>query len=256
MFIFSKKHYIVSTILTIMLIFSFNKVYGQTGSGQSTVLSYKYPFPFRIYLPSGYSKDSEYPVLYLLHGQGQTEFLWENLGLKETLDSLIESDRIQPMIVVMPRETYYYQNMDESDFPDAFLSQLIPVVENSFSIAKDRESRMIGGISRGALWAQKAAFENIDMFSAVGAHSLPNPFFSDYMLNKYIKQFGDYSVPDIYIDTGDLDPYAKGSSDFSIQLFQLKIPHILSVTPGTHDDDYWSENLEDYLLWYGKSLAN
>ena len=217
---------------------------------KSTILSYEYPFPFRVYLPENYNTLSSLPVLYLLHGQGQSEFLWENIGIVKILDELILEKVIGPMIVVMPRESYYYQNMDESDFPDSVIYTLIPLIDNTFKTNNSRNYRAIGGISRGALWAQKIAFEHMDKFTAVGAHSLPNPFFSNYMLNKYLKTFEDYSCPDLYIDTGDMDPYALGSSDFSMQLFSFKIPHTLIVSPGNHDEDYWEDHIKDYLVWY------
>lgn len=215
------------------------------------LLSYSYPMPFRIYLPAGYREAERLPVLYLLHGQGQSEYLWEHIGIAEALDDLIDSESVPPMIVVMPRETYYYQDMDESDYPVSVVDSLIPLIDKTFKTDNSRCARAIGGISRGALWAQKIAFEHMDMFIAAGAHSLPNPFFSDYMLNKYIKQHGGYYVPELYIDTGNMDPYAKGSSAFSAQLFNLNINHVLVVSEGTHDEAYWSGHIQEYLLWYG-----
>ncbi|MBQ6520208.1 MAG: hypothetical protein IJI14_15950 [Anaerolineaceae bacterium] len=220
----------------------------------SITFSYNAPIPFRIYLPLCYRSGMRLPVLYLLHGQGQSEHLWEELGIIRLLDEMISSGEIQPMIVVMPRETYYYQNMDESEYPESVVNELIPTIDNAFPTIADRNARAIGGISRGALWAQKIAFENLDMFIALGNHSLPNPFFSDYMINKYLKEHQDLSPLNIYIDTGNKDPYAKGSSDFSKQLFQFYLSHTLNVSPGTHDNDYWSEHLKEYLLWYDSVL--
>ena len=228
--------------------------FADTGTGEDNrgiLLSYTYPMPFRIYLPAGYREAEKLPVLYLLHGQGQSEYLWEHIGIAEALDDLIASGSVQPMIVVMPRETYYYQNMDESDYPSSVVDSLIPLIDTTFKTDDSRCSRAIGGISRGALWAQKIAFEHMELFIAAGAHSLPNPFFSDYMLNKHIKQHGEYSVPKLYIDTGNMDPYAQGSSAFSAQLFNLNINHVLVVSEGTHDEEYWSGHIKEYLLWYG-----
>jgi enterochelin esterase-like enzyme len=56
-----------------------------------------------IYTPPGYTKDSKYPVLYLLHGAGDDETGWHKKGLAEViLDNLLADKKIVPMVVVMP----------------------------------------------------------------------------------------------------------------------------------------------------------
>ena len=252
--LFDNKKNVLSVVILILFLVSVPVFADETYEKHGFMLFYEYPFQFTIYLPESYHESDNFPVLYLLHGQGQSEKLWENLGIDIILDELISEALVDPMIVVMPRESFYYQNMDESEFPYAVVNSLIPLIDKTFKTDASKNARAVGGISRGALWAQKIAFENIDKFAAVGAHSLPNPFFSDYMLNKYIKQYAGYSVPALYIDTGNMDPYAKGSSDFSVQLFSQKIPHTLVVSQGTHDEDYWEEHLKDYIIWYGKIL--
>src|SRR5262245_58921874 len=56
-----------------------------------------------VYTPPGYSKDSKYPVLYLLHGIGDDETGWTKKGSAEViLDNLHADKKLVPMIVVMP----------------------------------------------------------------------------------------------------------------------------------------------------------
>ncbi len=56
-----------------------------------------------VYLPAGYSKDTKYPVLYLLHGAGDNEGGWTRTGSANViLDNLLADKKIVPMIVVMP----------------------------------------------------------------------------------------------------------------------------------------------------------
>jgi enterochelin esterase-like enzyme len=56
-----------------------------------------------VYLPPGYSKDTKYPVLYLLHGAGDNEGGWTRSGAANViLDSLFADKKIVSMIVVMP----------------------------------------------------------------------------------------------------------------------------------------------------------
>lgn len=56
-----------------------------------------------VYLPPGYSTNSKYPVLYLLHGIGGDEEEWHQHGHPEIiLDNLIADKKTVPMIVVLP----------------------------------------------------------------------------------------------------------------------------------------------------------
>jgi enterochelin esterase-like enzyme len=56
-----------------------------------------------VYLPPGYSRDTKYPVLYLLHGAGDNETGWTTRGAAHVLlDNLFADKKIVPMIVVMP----------------------------------------------------------------------------------------------------------------------------------------------------------
>src|SRR5947209_3111411 len=58
----------------------------------------------QVYTPAGYSKDTQYPVLYLLHGIGGNEREeWAKGGVANVvLDNLIADKKIEPMIVVLP----------------------------------------------------------------------------------------------------------------------------------------------------------
>src|SRR5712692_10733730 len=56
-----------------------------------------------IYTPPGYSKDTKYPVFYLLHGAGGNESHWTRAGSANViLDNLYADKKLVPMIVVMP----------------------------------------------------------------------------------------------------------------------------------------------------------
>src|SRR5688500_5637999 len=56
-----------------------------------------------VYLPPGYSKETKYPVLYLLHGAGDDETGWQQKGSAEViLDNLHADKQVVPMVVVMP----------------------------------------------------------------------------------------------------------------------------------------------------------
>ena len=67
---------------------------------------------YNVYLPAGYESGADrYPVLYLLHGRGDSKSAWTQM--KGALDALIASGEIQPTIAIMPdapwssRASYY-----------------------------------------------------------------------------------------------------------------------------------------------------
>src|SRR5262245_11861446 len=57
-----------------------------------------------VYTPPGYEAGTEkYPVLYLLHGAGDSDDSWTSVGRANfILDNLIAAKKARPMIVVMP----------------------------------------------------------------------------------------------------------------------------------------------------------
>ena len=58
-----------------------------------------------VYTPPDYEskRRKTYPVLYLLHGSGDTARAWTDLGRAQfILDNLLARKKIEPMLVVMP----------------------------------------------------------------------------------------------------------------------------------------------------------
>jgi len=56
---------------------------------------------YNVYLPAGYSSTAErYPVIYLLHGRGDSMSAWTQV--KGKLDEMIADGTIPPTIAIMP----------------------------------------------------------------------------------------------------------------------------------------------------------
>lgn len=84
-----------------------------------------------IYLPLNYNKQREdpYPVLYLSHGGDETLSTWLNQGsLPQIMDALIDSERIEPMIVVTMDNSIYQWNHKEKNIP-SLVYCLMPYIE-------------------------------------------------------------------------------------------------------------------------------
>lgn len=114
-----------------------------------------------VYTPPDYSTETQYPVLYLLHGIGGDEEEWRRGGRPEIiLDNLISEKKAVPMIVVMPNGRAQPNDRVGTNamatapafakFDKDLLNDLIPFIESKYSVKKDRESRALAGLSMGA----------------------------------------------------------------------------------------------------------
>ena len=137
-----------------------------------------------VYTPPGYDRETErrYPVLYLVSGTTDTEETWYKVGRVDAiLDNLIARGEAEPMLVVMP---YGYMPSHGTPMPSSpeaaemyatFARELteavIPYVESSFRTELSRESRAVGGFSRGGGQALFAAFSHPELFAHVASYS-------------------------------------------------------------------------------------
>ena len=207
---------------------------------------------FNVYFPPCYDPDSAhpYPVIYLLHGQRQAAALWQTLGIQAVADDLILNQRRQSFLIVMPTEEYYFRSVKNNRYPDALLTELLPWVETNLAACAQKECRAIGGISRGAAWATRLAFDHWDIFGALGAHSIPL-FDGDIEdLPDWVDAIPAGSLPRIYADAGSSDPALKDAYAFEQALNALGVAHEWHLNSGRHNEDYWAEHLPDYLAWY------
>ncbi len=138
--------------------------------------------PLLVYTPAGYEKGSKkYPVFYLVSGTTDTEETWFKVGkVNVILDNLIAQGKAEPMIVVMP-----YGNMmggtpspttvQAAEMYKVFEQELtecvMPYVERNFRTKNDRNSRAIGGFSRGGGQSLFTVYSNFDKFSYLASYS-------------------------------------------------------------------------------------
>lgn len=230
------------------------RVFAQTET-EGKILSFDSPMTLKVYLPPNFDPEKRYPTLYLLHGQSQDAGLWIRIGIKETLDSLVTQGVVEPFLVVLPQEDKYLEDVEKSDFERRFVDHLMPFIEENFPVLRERSARAIGGISRGAFWAQMIALKNYNRFGVLGQHSLLTAYYSTSSLTRLIQDEPELETPKIRIDIGNEDFYIEEEVTFVQQLQILKIPHIFILNKGKHDEAYWEENLRDYLIWYGTSLS-
>lgn len=169
---------------------------------------------YNLYLPAGYSDSGarRYPVLYLLHGRGDTMAAWTQM--KGTLDQLIADGSIPATIAVMPdapwsqRASYYVDSSYSGADPGrpvetAFTQDLIQHVDTTYRTIASRDGRVVGGYSMGGYGAIRYSIAHPDLFAASIVLS-PAVYFPQPPSDSSTREFGEFGqgqalfVPAIY----------------------------------------------------------
>lgn len=125
---------------------------------------------FLVYLPPGYATtDARYPVLYLLHGDGESDGSFLQIGLQGTLDRLIEGHAIPPTIAVMIQGGPGDNNwLDEGARNyEAYVLEAQALIDRTLATLPTRGARAIVGYSMGGYGAMHIALAHPQTFSAV-----------------------------------------------------------------------------------------
>jgi enterochelin esterase-like enzyme len=231
----------------------------------STVLNAS--LAYKVYTPPCYQAypQQHYPVLYLLHGYGFLDDQWVRLGVIELADHLIAAGEIQPIIIVLPQESDQLGQPPQEQFSrptwnyfgEALAQELVPAVDAKFRTIPQRQSRAIGGLSRGGNWAFHLGLTQWSLFSVVAGHSA-SLFMVDTpaVVEDWLAAIPPDQFPTFYIDSGGSDLGFDNILHFEAILDAYNVPHELHIYPGSHDEDYWVVHLEQYLRWYANNLAS
>ena len=133
------------------------------------------PIDYTVYLPHGYAdrrnRDTRYPVLYLLHGRGDSMEAWTRIT--GDLDRMIADGTVPPVIAVLPdapwldRGNYYVDSayVDGKPVETAFTRDLVAHVDAAYRTAAHRGARLVGGYSMGGAGALRYALAHQDLFA-------------------------------------------------------------------------------------------
>ena len=138
-----------------------------------------------IYTPPGYGRGAgSYPVLYLLHGGGDSDASWSTVGRAGfILDNLIAAGRAKPMIIVMPAghvpaidgrpgpRPGLGADAGDDPFTRDLLSDIIPFVERGYRVQANAHGRALAGLSMGGVQAANIGLTHADEFAYLGLFS-------------------------------------------------------------------------------------
>lgn len=218
-----------------------------------------------IYTPPGYDRsDRRYPVLYLLHGNGEAQNGWVMNGRANIiLDNGIADGSVSPMLVVMPQghalqganvgplvrltgET----SMFSPRFPRDLLDDVIPLVERSYRVEAGPGHRAIAGLSMGGGQALSIGLTNPTMFGYVLGFSaaVGGPFLD--MTDALSQVPGTPSSQPfrlVWLSCGRQDFLYQANKDFADALRQRGVDLTYKETDGAHVWSVWRKNLRDTL---------
>jgi len=209
-----------------------------------------------VYTPPGYSANTKYPVLYLLHGIGGDEEEWRRGGHPEIiLDNLIADKKAVPMIIVMPNGRAQPDDRAGNNamatapafgrFDKDLLGDLIPFIQSKYSVKADRENRALAGLSMGGGQSLNFGLGNLDTFAWVGGFSsapntkpaaelVPDPDAATRQLKL------------LYLSCGNKDGLIRISQGVHAYLKEKNVPHIWHVDEHAHDFQHWKKALYQF----------
>jgi enterochelin esterase-like enzyme len=209
-----------------------------------------------VYTPPGYEAggSQRYPVLYLVHGYGDSDDSWTSIGLAHRiLDALIASGKARPMIVVMPNghtpDRAEVASMNNTDFGDDLHQVLIPLVDGRFRTLKTAKQRAMAGLSMGGMHTLNFGLPRPDVFGAIGVFSMGAGVGAPAALDDY-RQRHAQGLKQRARQAG-LVFYAYGKTDFIYALAaptrqlldEFKIRHTWYETEGGHTWANWRHYL-------------
>ena len=225
-----------------------------------------------VYTPPGYDPTARrhYPVLYLLHGYSDDTTAWTGVGrANNILDNLIARGQAKPMIIVMPlgygtmevvkagwsrvRDQALWQRNVEK-FSAALLDEVMPQVEKSYRVSKDRQSRAIAGLSMGGTESLVVGLNHLERFAWIGAFS------SGGLNTNFTAQFptldasANRQLRLLWIGCGREDRLIESNKQLCDWLQSKGVHYAWAEMAGVHSFRVWRRDLAEFapLLFQNK----
>ncbi len=261
------------------------------GASASSVVSASLPskelardWTYTVYLPTGYETSGlNYPVLYLLHGNGGNENDWAVQGhIQATTDALIASGEIPPTIIIMPAAgtTWYVDRKERME--SAFFNDMMPAVESKYRTIKERNGRLVAGLSMGGYGALRFALLKPELFQAAALLSpaIYDPVVPETSSARRVGVFGEntydpaiwtalnyptlwdkflakkMAVP-MYINSGDDDDFniEMEATRLYERLRAAKQPTELRIVNGAHVWSVWESTIGDAMKYMYRTVS-
>lgn len=225
--------------------------------------------------PNNYSKDKQYPVIYLLHGASGKNPYADWISKAPNIAGLTDTYNL---IIVCPdgNPTSWYFDSEEdptSKYETYVSKELVKFIDTHYSTRADRSGRAITGLSMGGHGALYLAFRHQDIYGAAGSMSGGvdiRPFTDRWDIAKRLGTFAQHPerweqntvvnmIPlvtpgalALIIDCGEADFFLKVNQDLHQKLLSAKIPHDFTTRPGGHSWEYWGNSINYQALFMSR----
>lgn len=248
-----------------------------------------------VMLPTNYQKDAntQYPILYFLHGLGENEQTLLQSGGWGLIEDLRRDHKVGEFLMVAPegRGSFFINSADGKDrYNDFFLAEFLPFIETRYRVIRERKARGVTGLSMGGYGALRFAFAHPELFGSVSAQSPALMTESPHQLDADLHDAGPLAkrlgnvfgnpinvahwnqnnpfllarkdqaqlrTQSIYINCGQHDEYgfAESSAQMHKQLLAEKIPHQFHLYPGGHNAEYFLSHLGETIEFHWQAFA-
>ncbi|MCS7023413.1 MAG: alpha/beta hydrolase-fold protein [Bryobacteraceae bacterium] len=219
-----------------------------------------------VYTPPGYdpNKKVRYPVLYLLHGAGDTDSEWITVGRANwILDNLLGAGKAKPMLIVMPdghpadpsSMDPVLRGQNTKLMEQDLLENVIPLVESQYRVANNPGMRALAGLSMGGNQTLNIGLAHPDRFAYLGVFSSSSGF-TPQMQQEFAQRFESlFQAPEklnaqlrlLWIGCGTADFLYQRNLETIALLKRHNIRHVYKETPGAGHSWYlWRQYLAEF----------
>ena len=229
--------------------------------------------PLMIYTPAGYDESKQdYPVVYIQHGGGEDHRGWMEQGrTAQIMDNLIAAGKAVPMIVVSANSNvtsrnggmgrgYNWQGMQA--FRSELIDNVIPFVEKTYRVKKDRKGRAMCGLSMGGGQSFYIGLRDPEVFANVGVFStgmfggisgasnfdleteVPGMMTDTKTFNKQFDVF--------FLSCGEQDPRIEYSRNIVKKMRDGGVEVRFNSYPGDHEWQVWRKSLLEFAQYLFK----
>ena len=233
-----------------------------------------------VVLPPGYDESKQYPVVYMLHGIGCSKEMFgtsiDDSSIAKIFGNLRAEGKCEDMIIVFPgirvsdepeddmHSTENYKHYD--DFREDLINNLMPYMEENFSVKTGRENTGVCGWSMGGREALYIGLSRPELFGYVAGYCpafglLPytNPAVGkseDGLLAVEGAEEDTITLPDKYINNtfvmvchGIWDNVVNDEpTRYHNALTTGGVPHIYLEYPSGHSDGVYDPGFYNFIL--------
>ncbi|WP_310621717.1 alpha/beta hydrolase-fold protein [Flexibacterium corallicola] len=241
--------------------------------GQLTLFEPENGLKYYVYLPEGYTDTPAQPYATIYHLHGAMPFPWKVAkGMVEAdvrvlanqMEALVKEGRADPAVIVAPYDGFGFSMWSDSSsghemIESQILNTIMPHIQATYTVSKDRSNTFIQGFSMGGFGATKIGFKYPEKFSKItswdGAihnweslnnmrdHIVENMFASEADFNSHSPWLASQNYADnasahpvkVSLFSGKMAAPSKFTANFDKYLNTLGIAHTLTVTSCQHD---------------------